>query len=381
MKKKILSLLVAASFVVTAFSTPIKVHAQGKERVTFGVDLTDAQEQQMLNEFGVNANQVNIDRITNQDIVDQLNLTPGDDFYKTGCYSSSYVKLTSEGGITVKSNNLTEVTALMLSNALITSGVENADVVASSPFEVTGTSALAGILKGVEGIQGKELSLKNKETAQKEIETTSDLAESIEGELDDPNASKDIASQIINDVKTEIIKDSPSNKTEIGQIVQNVTNNYNINISQDQVNNITNLMVDVNDLNINYDAVKDSLNNVGNQISDALKQAGVDLKNSGFFSGIWDGICDFFSGIWDWFTGLFDGDTTEEEGQPVEDGQPADDTNTSGDTNTDENVPTDNSGNEEPAVDDTSEDTNSENTSDNTPSQEDTSVEEGTTQE
>ncbi|WP_322413739.1 DUF1002 domain-containing protein, partial [Clostridium perfringens] len=55
--------------------------------------------------------------------------------------------MTNNGGIHVKSNNLTEVTSLMLSIALVTSGVTNAEIIASSSFPVTGTSALSGILK------------------------------------------------------------------------------------------------------------------------------------------------------------------------------------------------------------------------------------------
>ena len=37
----------------------------------------------------------------------------------------------------------------MLANALLTSGVNNADVKADAPFKVTGTAALAGIFKRI----------------------------------------------------------------------------------------------------------------------------------------------------------------------------------------------------------------------------------------
>ncbi len=295
MKKNILKLITACTVALSLFS--FTVQAQNKERVTFGVDLTDAQEAQMLKEFGVSENEVSIDRITNDDIIKQLGLDANDKSnYQGGCYSSSYVKLTNNGGIQVKSNNLTEVTSLMLSNALVTSGVTNAEIKASSPFPVTGTSALSGILKGFESAKGEELSLKNKKTAQEEIETTSELGEEI---------GYDEAAKVINDVKTKVIKEAPKNSEEISKIVDNVTKNYTVQISDEQKEEIKALMVNINDLDIDYDNVKDTLKNIGNQISEALKKSGKDIQDSGFFQGLFDAIGNFFSEIFSWIESLF----------------------------------------------------------------------------
>ncbi|MCR1949801.1 MULTISPECIES: DUF1002 domain-containing protein [unclassified Clostridium] len=294
MKKNILKLITACTVAFSLFS--FTVQAQNNERVTFGIDLTDAQESEMLKEFGVKENEVSIDRITNEDIIKQLGLDPNDQSnYQGGCYSSSYVKLTNNGGIHVTAKNLTEVTPLMLSNALVTSGVTNAEVKASSPFHVTGTSALSGILKGFEAVKGEELSLKNKKTAQEEIETTSDLGEEI---------GYDEAAKVINDVKTKVIKESPKNSEEISKIVETVTNNYTVEISDEQKEQIKALMANINDLDIDYDNVKDTLKNIGNQISEALKNSGKDIQDSGFFQRLFDAIGNFFSKFLDWIKGL-----------------------------------------------------------------------------
>lgn len=294
MKRNLLKLITACTVAFSLFS--VTVQAQSKERVTFGIDLTDEQEAQMLKEFGVSENEVSIDRITNDDIVKQLGLDPNDQSnYQGGCYSSSYVKLTNDGGIQVKAKNLTEVTPLMLSNALVTSGVTNAEVIASSPFHVTGTSALSGILKGFESAKGEELSLKNKKTAQEEIETTSDLGEEI---------GYDEAAKVINDVKTKIIKEAPKSNEEISKIVENVTSNYTVEISDEQKEQIKALMVNINDLDIDYDNVKDTLKNISNQISEALKNSGHDIQNSGFFQELLEVIKNFFSQLLDWLKNL-----------------------------------------------------------------------------
>lgn len=353
MKKKIVSILALCAFVFSSFT--MNVQAQNKERVTFGIDLTDVQEEDMLKEFGVSADKVSIDRVTNDDIVKQLGLDPNDKSnYQGGCYSSSYVKLTNDNGVIVTANNLTEVTGLMLSNALLTSGVINAEVKASSPFPVTGTSALSGILKGFEALQGEELSLKNKKTAQKEIETTSTLADEI---------GFDEAATVINDVKTEIIKESPKNEEEVSYIVNDVTSDYKIELTEEQKASITNLMVDINNLDIDYSKVKDTLNNLSDQLSNALEEAGTKLSDSGFFQKIIDSIGDFFRGIGDFFKSLFSNDsessgTTPESNEtldtptesPVDDSTP--DSNV--DSNSDNNNTT--TENEAPVSDNTSND-------------------------
>ena len=287
MKKNLIKMILA-SVLIFNLSTGSAFAAE-KGRVTFGIDLTDSQEVQMLKDFDVSENDVTIDRITNEDIINQLGLDPKDKSnYEGGCYSSSYVKLAKKGGINVESYNLTEVTSLMLSNALITSGVTDANIIAGSPFPVTGTSALAGILKGFEKEKGEELSLKNKKTAQEEIETTSSLGDEI---------GQDEAAKVINDIKTKVIKEAPKNEEEIKKRSDDMLKDYDFQLSEDQKTKINNLMININDLNIDYSVVKDTLKNVGSQISAALKESGSALKESGFFQKLIDSIIDFFTGI------------------------------------------------------------------------------------
>ncbi|MBU5454229.1 DUF1002 domain-containing protein [Caproiciproducens sp. MSJ-32] len=296
MKKNFLKFTAACALSISLFS--VNVQAQNKERVTFGIDLTDAQEQELLKEFGVSEDQVTIDRITNEDIIEQLGLDPNDPSnYQGGCYSSSYVKLTDKGGIQVKAKNLTEVTALMLSNALVTSGITNAEVMASSPFPVTGTSALSGILKGFEGAKGEELSLKNKKTAQEEIEVTSELGEKI---------GYDEAAKVINDVKTQVLKETPKNNEEIAKIIDNVTKNYTIELTEEQKEEIKTLMSKINELDIDYDKVKDTLKNISNQIAEVLKESGKEIQESGFFQNLLTALGNFFSSIFDFLKKLLD---------------------------------------------------------------------------
>ena len=270
--------------------------------LALGSDLTDAQEAALRKYFNA-PDGTNTIYVTDEVIIKQLGLDPNDPAnYAGGCYSSAYVKLLDDNsGINVKATNLTEVTESMLMNALITSGITAADVKVSSPFKVTGTSALSGILAGVEEVGGFEISLKQKETAQKEIETTVKVGDEIGSEE---------ASTIINDIKTEVIKEQPKTEEEIKKIVENITKQYNVNISINAKDSIVNLMSDVNDLGLDYSELKSSLKEASNKLSNNLKELGSKLKEEGFF----EKIKNWFVDLWDKFINLFrSNDNNEEE--------------------------------------------------------------------
>ena len=270
--------------------------------LALGSDLTDAQEAALRKYFNA-PDGTNTIYVTDEVIIKQLGLDPNDPAnYAGGCYSSAYVKLLEDNsGINVKATNLTEVTESMLMNALITSGITAADVKVSSPFKVTGTSALSGILAGVEEVGGFEISLKQKEAAQKEIETTVKVGDEIGSEE---------ASTIINDIKTEVIKEQPKTEEEIKKIVENITNQYNVNISINAKDSIVNLMSDVNDLGLDYSELKSSLKEASNKLSNNLKELGSKLKEEGFF----EKIKNWFVDLWDKFINLFrSNDNNEEE--------------------------------------------------------------------
>ncbi len=269
--------------------------------LALGSDLTDAQEAALRKYFNA-PDGTNTIYVTDEVIIKQLGLDPNDPAnYAGGCYSSAYVKLLDDNsGINVKATNLTEVTESMLMNALITSGITAADVKVSSPFKVTGTSALSGILAGVEEVGGFEISLKQKETAQKEIETTVEVGDEIGSEE---------ASTIINDIKTEVIKEQPKTEEEIKKIVENITNQYNVNISINAKDSIVNLMSHVNDLGLDYSELKSSLKEASNKLSNNLKELGIKLKEEGFF----EKIKNWFVDLWDKFINLFRSNGNNEE--------------------------------------------------------------------
>ncbi|HII4525615.1 DUF1002 domain-containing protein [Clostridium perfringens] len=305
--KLMTAMILAGAISIGSFTT---VFADTKEVVTLGANLNSSQKQEMFKEFGVKPNDVKVITMNVNEIREQLGLPKIVGEFKGNAYSSAFVKIEEKGyGIKVKTNNLTEVTPNMLSNALLTSGVTDADVIATSPFPVTGTSALAGVLQAFEKATGENIPVENKEVARQELSITNNLANAKNSEGQD--IGKDGASAIVNQAKEEVIKDKPKNDKEVGEIVNNITNNYNIKLTPTQEQELVGLLANINSLGLDYSNLKGELDNISNNIQEALKENGQELKESGTLDRILNKILGVCTDIKNWFISHFgDGEVT-----------------------------------------------------------------------
>ena len=147
-------------------------------------------------------------------------------------------------------------------------------------------------MKAFENATGKNLDEDKKELASEELITTGDLGDDI---------GQDKATGIINDVKADIIKNNTSDKTQIANTINNITNNYNVTLTDAQVDKIIALMQKIAAQNYDYNEMKATLNNVSDVVQDNLKESGENIGNSGILSSIGS----FFSSIGNWFSNLF----------------------------------------------------------------------------
>ena len=147
-------------------------------------------------------------------------------------------------------------------------------------------------MKAFENATGETLDEDKKELASEELITTGDLGYDI---------GQDKATGIINDVKADIIKNNTSDKTQIANTINNITNNYNVTLTDAQVDKIIALMQKIAAQNYDYNEMKATLNNVSDVVQDNLKESGENIGNSGILSSIGS----FFSSIGNWFSNLF----------------------------------------------------------------------------
>lgn len=290
-KKKVRSLLVAMTIVASSI---VPSFADGTRVVTIGVNNTAEQRQKIFNYFGVKENEVQVLEVNNQEEREYLGKVATEAQLGTKTYSCAYVEPTNNGGINVKTANITWVTSSMVASTLSTAGMTNANAVIAAVFPVSGTGALTGVMKAFEDASGEKLDEDKKELASEELITTGDLGDEI---------GQDKATGVVNDIKTEVIKNGTSDVTQIADIINNVTNNYNITLTDAQVKQITDLMEKIAAQNYDYNSMKETLNNVSDVVKDNLQEAGESVGSS----GIMDSIGNFFSSIGDWFSNLFSG--------------------------------------------------------------------------
>lgn len=286
--KGILSLTVISLITSTI---PAKIsYADSFNVVTLGADLTDSQKSEMLNYFDVSSNDVNLLEVTSKEEYEALSSVATSAQIGNKSISCSYIEPTSSGGLKIKTNNLTWVTEGMIKNALITAGIENANVIAAAPFKVSGTAALTGIMKGFENSEsGNKIDPEKKEAANEEIVVTGDLGDKI---------GQDDATNLINDIKNEVLKENPSSDEDVNEIVDKTINKYNYELSDEDKDKIKSLMAKINDLDINYNSIKDQLNDISNDLKDKIDSEAVKVffdKVGEFFSSLWNSIKDFFT--------------------------------------------------------------------------------------
>lgn len=264
--------------------------AQGEEVVSLGADLNQEQRQQMLKLFGVQEDQVTVIEVTNQEERDYLEGLVSDKTIGTKAISSCYVKPLAEGeGIIVETHNINWVTREMFANAMVTAGVNNAHVIAGAPFNVSGTAALTGIMKAFETAEGKDLSEEAKRTANEELVTTGELGEEI---------GKDNAADLIRKIKEKIISEQIKDDDDIRRIIIEISGELNIKLSEEQIQQIINLMKKIQNLDLNVENIREQLSNIAKNLDNVREKV---EQNRGLIQKILEVIQSFFR----WIQGLF----------------------------------------------------------------------------
>lgn len=298
-KKTASSLLLGSALVICNISTSL---ADSTSIVTIGANNSEQQRNTILKYFGVNENEVEIIEVNNQDERKYLEGIATEAQIGRKTYSCAYVEPTKEGsGINVKTANISWLTPALVASTLTTSGVTSANVIVASAIPNTsGTGALTGIMKAFESATGEELDETKKELASEELIITGDLGEDV---------GQNVATGIVNDIKTEIIKNGTSDTTQIANTINNITNNYNVTLSSEQQEKIEKLMLKISQQNYDYNTMKEALNSVKESVRDTLKEEGIKVNQ-----GLWDSVKDFFGNIGNWFSDIFKGSDTEDLG-------------------------------------------------------------------
>ena len=282
--------LIAFAFVI-GFTTPVA--ATSNTIIIYGEKLSDTQRAEVREILDITeSDPVEEFDVTGQDHADFINGNPN-----SNMYSSARIILENEGaGLTVNiatPENITEVTAAMYENALLTAGAENATVDVVSPVRVSGHSALTGIYKAY-NVEGKELDKERMELANEELNIATDLAEN-------KDISQEEVSTLLSEIKQMIAEQNPATREDVEQIVSEQLSNLEINLSEEDRQMLINLFDKMRNLDIDFGAVKGQLEDIAGSIADKAEELGLDAgfleKVANFFSEIFQSLSNFFGRV------------------------------------------------------------------------------------
>lgn len=269
--------------------------------IAFGQDLTDSEKQTVLSSFGITEDDLSDYKtieITNEEEHEYLGDYIESSVIGKRALSSVMIVKTEEGsGINVTTDNISYCTSGMYLNALITAGLEDAEVKVAGPFSISGTSALVGAMKAYSVMTGEEISEETMDTATNELVATAELANT----LDDSEQ----AEELIAAVKQKIFADDLTSATDIRDAVESSANSLGIDLSDEDIENLVDLMEKISKEDIDVDAIKEQ----AEEIYDKLKDAGIDLGNvdtDGLLDKVGNVFAKIFNAIVDFFKGLFD---------------------------------------------------------------------------
>ncbi len=290
MKKRILAILMLLTMIISLDS--MKVYAEemtGKVIISLGANLSEERKQAILDEFNV-PEDAEIIYTTNEEEHEYLGGIIPKKQSGSNAISSVMITYTEKGsGLNVQtSDKITYITKEYYTNALITAGVEDADIKITAPVAASGTAALTGILKAHEISTGEVIDEDVKKVANEEMVTTAQLGEEIGVEE---------ATELINKIKQEIADKNPQTKEEVRNIIINVINNLNINLSDELIEKLVNLFDKMKDLDINWSEVTSQIEKFASKAKDYLSSE----EGQGFLQK----LKVFFNKLIDWIASLF----------------------------------------------------------------------------
>lgn len=294
MKKKGMAFLAAAVFLasgVTVFADRVDA-VLDKPYLALGADLSAQEQETVLSLLGledINVDDYDIITVSNEDEHEYLDEYLDASVIGTRALSSVLVVGKESGnGINVTTVNISYCTEGMYRNALLTAGVEDADITVAGPYSISGTAALVGAIKAYETMTGEEVSEENLDAANNELVLTGKLVEEI--------GDSEKAEELMALVKQEVAENNIKSVEDIQRVVQQACSELGISLSEENEKKIAELMTKIEGLDLDVNQLKEQ----AKELYDKLESLDfhVDTESVGnFFTRIIDAIVNFFQGL------------------------------------------------------------------------------------
>lgn len=269
MRKRLLFLLLTLVMVLGLGLTASA--ADNKPILALGSDLSADQRATVLGLLGLGESDLEnyeVIYVTNAEEHEYLDSYLSSSVIGTKALSSVLIVPGEEGsGLHVTTYNISYCTIDMYTNALLTAGIEDANVYVAAPSNISGTSALIGAVKGYAKMTDTSVDETALETAVNELVVT--------GDLGDVLGDSQTASDIIAYVKQQIISADASSDDAIEKIIRDAMAQFNVSLTDDQVAQLVALMKKISGMDLDVNALASQ----ASAIYEKLKGMGLDLEN------------------------------------------------------------------------------------------------------
>ncbi len=263
-RKQVIAILLSAVILCTGLTLTASADAEMK-RCVIGADLSEEQVEGIYGMFGIQRGDVTELRLTNAEERSALEGYVDPAVIGTRSLSSVYLELLPAGsGMNVSTENISWCTPEMYISSLATAGITDARIIVAAPFPVSGTAALAGVYKAYEDMTGQKLDDLAKLVSTQELTITGELADEI-GNMD--------STSIVNELKMMLDETVHMTDDEIRQTIREIAKQYNVNLTDTQVEQLLNLCRSLEKLN--PEQLKERVENVQEtlrKVSDAKTQ-------------------------------------------------------------------------------------------------------------
>ena len=250
-----------------------------KPIIAFGADLSADQRASVLSQMGLTESDLDtyqVLTITNQQ--EHQYLDQYLDSSVIGSKALSCVRILpaeAGAGVTVTTKNITYCTTGMYRNALLTAGVQDADILVVGPSPISGTAGLIGAIKAYENVSGEAVSDKKLDTAMDELITTGEIAEALNevdasGKLSEEDAEK--VEQLIAFVKAKVAAGELETDADVEKAIAEGEEKFGIMLDDTEVKKIVEVMDKIRELGIDP-------NLLVSQAEDLYEKFGTDFIN------------------------------------------------------------------------------------------------------
>ena len=282
---------------------------ENKAYIALGSDLSADQRATVLGLMGIKEEELanyDVVYVTNAEEHQSLDTYIASSVIGTKSLSSVIVKPAEEGhGVVVTTKNINYCTENMYRNALITAGVENAEIMVVAPSQISGTAALIGALKAYEHMSGQNVSDKALDTALNELVTTGELSQAV--------GSTSQAEEIISYVKAQIAANDLDTKEEIEAAIRQGMKDLNVTLAEEDIKKTVDLMMKIKEMGIDFNVLAEQADDIYAKYKDKIDAGtfsiddvnledlglGKLVKNAvgGFLKDVGDTVKSFFGGL------------------------------------------------------------------------------------